>query len=383
MNRNYISLILLSFSLACDYSLRILAFTAIPLLAMEISGDDSLYSVPFSAVYFVALLATFPLSLAMQKFGRKKVFVFASGISTIGGLMILHSITTKNFALLVAGLGLTGIQLAAGFYYRFAAIELSPEGKAGRGISMVLAGGVIAALFAPSFGIYLKADGFYQLFTGYSALQFLVLLFILCVKFPKIEASKPTMTIFKGLIQKRKIYLPILAGVLSYNLMTFIMVASPGAMHHSGINYQGVSLVIQWHMLGMFLPSFFTGKLMEKWGGHKTLFWGGVITLGAIAANVSGQSLSYYWVGLFLLGLGWNLTYVAATGLLAKTYEPKEMSMAQGVNEVMILGTNTFTTSMAGIMVAHLGWTMVNWTILPFTLGIIFLAFYMRKQALA
>ena len=160
MNRNSISLVLLSLSLACDYSLRILAFTAIPLLAIEISGDSSLYSVPFSAVFFVALIATFPLSLAMQKFGRKSVFVFASGISTLGGLMILHSITTKNFTLLVAGLGLTGIQLAAGFYYRFAAIELSPAGKAGRGISMVLAGGVIAAIFAPSFGIYLKGDGF-------------------------------------------------------------------------------------------------------------------------------------------------------------------------------------------------------------------------------
>jgi MFS family permease len=258
-----------------------------------------------------------------------------------------------------------------GQYYRFTAAEVAPEDYRSRAISYVLAGGVIAAFAGPNLanwsrhsltaefaGSYAYLIGLYLLAFGFASL----------IQIPKpaaVSSSKEGRPL--SVIARQPAYLAaVVSAMVGYGVMNFIMIATPLAMHGYAHAFSDTAFVIQWHIFGMFIPSFFTGHLIRRFGIANIMLTG-ILLLGlCVLINSSGTTVTHFWIALVFLGLGWNFLFVGATTLLTETYSPNEKAKAQALNDFIVFGTVTITSFSSGAVQHALGWQTINMAVIPF-----------------
>jgi len=326
---------------------------------------------PLALLFLAQMATTIPASFYMAKVGRRLGFMTSSLFGLTGAAIMTGAVVTANFNLFCMGTALVGVFNGFGQYYRFTAAEVVPEDYRSRAISYVLVGGVIAAFAGPNLANWsrhlLSAEfaGSYACLIG---LYLLALGFASLLQIPKpAVVARSTSGRPLNVIASQPAYLVAVASALvGYGVMNFIMVATPLAMHGHAHAFSDTAFVIQWHILGMFVPSFFTGDLIRRFG-TANIMQTGIVLLGlCVLINFSGTTVTHFWSALVLLGLGWNFLFVGATTLLTQTYAPEEKAKAQALNDFIVFGTVTLTSFSSGAVLHALGWQTINLAVIPF-----------------
>ena len=352
-------------------SVNTLLLTASSIIGFELADNKALATLPLAIQFFSTMLVTIPASLLMNRIGRRNGFITSSVLGLTGSVLAIIAITEHSFVLYCLSTILFGIYTGFGNYFRFVATEVVPPEQSNTAISYVLAGGVLAAFIGPNLANYSKdvMDIAYQgSFIAVLMLYALNLFNILLIDLPKplniaIDAyTRPLSEI----VRQPVFIVALLSALIGFSMMSLLMTATPLAMKHEQHAFKDVAFVIQWHVLGMFLPSFFTGHLINKFGVENIIFAGGLFILACIGINLVGVSVWHFWLALFFLGLGWNFMFIGGTTLLTKTYNEAEKAKTQAINDFIIFSAVAFASLGAGVLQYQLGWVMVNISVAPF-----------------
>ena len=339
------------------------------LVGYRLAPDKALATLPLAAQMLASMLTSIPASLLMQRFGRRAGFLLGSSIGITGAGLATVAIVTGNFALFILGAALSGMFAGFGNYYRFAAADVATVDYRSTAISYVLAGGVIAAFIGPNLAHWTSAwlvapfAGSYLALTAILVLSFATQLFL--------DIPRPAREVYGsgrklGVIARQPVFMvAAIGGMLGYGIMALVMTATPLAMHDHHYAFSDTAFVIEWHVLGMFAPSFFTGHLIRRFGVLQVMLVGGVLSAVCVGINLAGTSLSHFWLALFLLGMGWNFLFIGATTLLTEAYTPEEKAKTQALNDFLVFGTVTVAVLSAGSLQHHLGWRAVNYGVMP------------------
>lgn len=342
------------------------------LVGQQLSSDPALVTLPVSLFSLGLALGTLPAAFIMRAFGRRNGYLLGAGFGMTAGLVAAFGIFTSSFIIFCLGTFIAGFYAAYVQSYRFAATDAATGALKARAISWVMVGGLIAAIIGPQLVIWtrdaLPDTPYAGSFISQAALALLAIPVLLLFRSPK--AAKAASTgdggrSLKEILLSPRYMLAVAAGVVSYGLMTFVMTAAPIAMVGHGHSVDHAALGIQWHVLAMFGPSFFTGLLITRFGKERVTAVGLlIIALSAIVA-LSGLDLTHFWISLILLGIGWNFGFIGATAMVAECHTPEERGKAQGANDFLVFGTVACASFFAGSLLHSSGWQTINWLIFP------------------
>ncbi|CAB3831958.1 Riboflavin transporter RfnT [Achromobacter mucicolens] len=301
----------------------------------------------------------------MQRFGYRLAFSLGAAVSFIGNLVIAWAIARSSFSLLTLGFILLGVYQGFGNFYRFAVVDAVDASHAARAISLVVAGGLLSAFLGPLFaqwgrdivdaGAY---AGSYLIQAAMSAAAIAVLSLLsiktTVVRKPARSAGLPMI------LGQPNLLVVVAAGAIAYAVMSMLMIATPLAMLGDGHAVASVTPVIQWHAVGMFAPSFFTGSLIQRFGPYRIVLAGYVLMVVNVLIAISGTSFAAYFSALLLLGVGWNFAFIGATALLAVSTKPRYLRKVQAVNEFAVFGLTALAGLSSGWVLSAFGWTALN-----------------------
>ncbi|MEZ8122864.1 MFS transporter [Vibrio splendidus] len=384
MNRN---VWLLSLCQALLMTGNILLISVIGLIGKQIAPSVSMITLPVALQFLGLMAATIPASLISGKLGRKRGFSIGNVVGITGASLATYALSQQNFYLFCFATFLLGIGIGFGTLYRFAAIEVCDENARHRAISISMAGGVLAAVLGPNLAIMSQQwsqDGLYiGAFASLIGLNILALLILQTIQFPKVSFnSQAPKADPLGVVVKAPNFIgAVFAAMVAYAVMNILMTATPLAMIGCGFDFTKAAGVIEWHVLGMFVPAFFTGSLIEKFGSRMMILAGGILFVVCIAINIHGESIWHFRAALVVLGVGWNFMFIAATGLFSQSYQSQNKAKAQAFNEFIVFGCVTITAMLSGWLESTAGWQNLNIYVLPFVLAVILLfAFSARKS---
>ncbi len=381
---------LLAFSQAMAMSGASLTVTTAALVGFELAEDKSLSTLPLAMQFIAVMLTSIPAAMIMNRLGRKPGFLISTLFAISGAAIAAWSIINQQFIGFVIGGVLIGMFNGFANYFRFAAADSVDFNHKSRAISLVLAGGVIAAVIGPNLAKYTQHSVQDADFAGsYAALIVLYVMAVLALSLLRLPHHKhdvdtgPEQRPLKEIIKQPEWVVAVICGMLGYGVMSFVMTATPLAMKHHAHDFSDTSFVIQWHVLAMFAPSFFTGSLIRKFGELSIMTMGALMGIACVIINLAGSSVSHFWIALFLLGISWNFLYVGATTLVTHTYHASERFKVQAVNDFIIFSTVAFASLSAGYLQHHYGWRSVNVGVLPLLaivlISIAYLKFSNRK----
>jgi MFS family permease len=382
MKRN---VFLLSISQALLITCLSLMLTTSALVGRALAENKALATLPFGLLFLSQMLSTIPASLYMGRVGRRLGFMTSALFGLTGAIITTAAIFAGTFVLFCAGTILIGVFNGFGQYYRFAAAEVSSEEFRSRGISYVLAGGVLAAFVGPNLANWSKhalSIEFAGSFASLILLYFLSLCIaaLLRIQRPARIAQENSGRPIFAIAGQRSYLVAVVSAMVGYGVMNFIMIATPLAMQGYAHPFADTAFVIQWHVFGMFAPSFFTGHLIRRFGTANVMLVGILLVGLCIGVNVAGTSVKHFWTALLFLGLGWNFLFIGATTLLTETYSSNEKSKAQALNDFMVFGTVTATSFSSGAVQHALGWQTVNLAVVPFLVPIFFANLWLRRN---
>jgi MFS family permease len=309
----------------------------------------------------------------MSRIGRQAGFIIGGVVSALGGAVCCFAVLQANFPLLVLGFAIIGAANAFTQQYRFAAADSgSPQVRA-KAISWVLAGGVASGIIGPQAVIFTKhlfdpipfAGGFLSI-VFLSGVGILVLFALSgAARRPAPVATRAGGRPLREIIRQPRFIISLICAIGSYGLMTLVMTAAPLAMVGCGLSQDDAALGIQWHVLAMFGPSFFTGALIARFGAE-TIVGAGLVLLAACAVvALLGLDVLHFWGALVLVGLGWNFGFIGATTMLTETYRPEERSKVQGFNDFVLFSFVAVASFSSGQLYATVGWAMINVVVFP------------------
>ncbi|MGK0272244.1 MAG: MFS family permease [Cocleimonas sp.] len=373
-NKIPFSVYLLAVCQALMMSVSTLLITASALVCLTLVENKALVTVPLSLQFLAMMLATAPASLIMGRYGRKFGFLLGSLFAIAGGLLLIYAVFNHSFYLFALGSFLVGIFNGFSSFYRFAAVELVDEINKAKAISYVLVGGVIAAFVGPNLANFgrgmFPAEEFVGAFV-YATILYVCVFFVLSViKFPPptIKKTKGSGRPLSEIIKQPTFIVAVICGMLGYGVMTYVMTATPLAMNHHQHEFSDTAFVIQWHVLAMFAPSFFTGSIIKRVGVINVLIAGTVLALACMLINLNGYSITHFWFALVALGLSWNFLFIGASTLLTETYQKQETAKAQAFNDFMVFSMVTLASLSSGYFQNIYGWQSVNYGALLFVL---------------
>lgn len=340
-----------------------------------LAASPSWATMPITAMVVGTALFTVPASLTMRKIGRRLGFAIASLVSAVAAFAAAYAIAVESFTLFCAAILFIGANLAFVQQYRFAAAESVDTHQVGKAVSLVLLGGVAAGYLGPEIARrtrdWLEYGHYSGTFIALGALYVIVALLLLFLREGKLQAvaaggvERP----LRRVVAQPTFVVAMMAGVVGYGVMSFVMTATPVSMHViDGHSLGMTAAVIQGHMMGMYLPSLFTGYTVGRWGATKVMVAGVVAQVACVLLALTGRQVLFYWAALVLLGVGWNFLFVAGTVLLTESYRPAERFKAQAANEFMIFAIQSVASLSAGSVLYLAGWEMVNLLTLPFLL---------------
>ncbi len=367
MNRN---VLLLSLAQALMMSVNSLMVTSAAIIGSHLATNKALATLPLALQFVAVMLTTIPASMLMARVGRKMGFLLATLIGIIGGACGVIGIYLDSFLLFCIGTIGTGMYTGFGNYFRFAATEVTPAEKKNTAISYVLAGGVLAAVIGPNLA-NLSKDLFAITYLG--TLLSVIFLYglnginFLFMKLPKPVARdfRQTTRPMKQIASQPTFIVAVASAAIGYSVMVLLMTATPLEMTHQRHQFSDVAFVIQWHVLGMFVPSFFTGQLINRFGAQRIILCGASLMILCILLNFSGSTVSHFWAALLLLGIGWNFMFIGGTSLLTETYSSEESAKSQALNDFVVFSSAACASFGAGALLHSLGWQLVNYAVVP------------------
>lgn len=382
MNKN---VVLLAFCQGLITTGNILLVTISALVGKALSPSTTFITFPVAMQMLGLLVTTIPASLIMAKTGRKLGFSLGNSIGISGAVLGFFSLLASQFWLFSFATFLIGIGIGFATLYRFAAIEASD--KPAVAISTVMASGVVAAILGPNLAVWVNHHhptlNYANAFIALAFLYSIALMLLQLVKFNEVSHSQNNgeSRPLKTIISAPKFMTAVFIAMVSYTVMNLLMTATPLAMHRHGFDLAQSALVIEWHVLGMFLPSFFSGKLIERFG-QVTMMYAGIVLIALCCfVNLLGLSHWHFLAALFLLGVGWNFMFISATQMVSQTYLPQERAKAQATNEFLVFSMVTLSALSAGWLEATVGWQTLNLVTLPILLlTIAWLTIYKIKQ---
>ncbi len=334
--------------------------------------DKSLATAPVTGYNVGVALGALPAAAIIRAAGQRNGFMTGTLVTALGGALAAFAIYQTNFWLFALGMALIGVGGSFVQQFRFAAADNAPPEFKARAISFVLAGGVITAILGPQIVIFTRELLAPYMFAGsFAAIPVVALVGALILsQLPRqmkgqgvIDTS--TARPLSEIIAQPRFIVGLTCGVGSFALMVFVMTGAPLAMVGCGFTTDQATLGISWHVMAMFAPSFFTGKLIARYGVEKIVALGLIILIASGLIALSGIKLWQFWTSLILLGLGWNFGFIGATAIVADTYRPSEKARTQGFHDLVLFSSTAFASLMAGVSYNSGGWDLLNWIIFP------------------
>nr|WP_298140790.1 MFS transporter [uncultured Pseudomonas sp.] len=372
---------------ALYWSCNLIGITLTSLVGLQLAPLNILATLPLALLVLGNLLTVQPLSVFMQRHGRRLGLVLGAGGGIVGGLLGALGVWLNDFTLFcLAGLPLGAYQASA-MYYRFAALEAVDCAQHGRASACVIGGGVLAAVVAPSLAIW-SQGALSRPFVGAYLMMATLAAIALALMTQLREGVAPLPSrrgwaVVRELLGRPQIRAAIATTAVGHGLMIMIMTATPLAMQFCGLSIGDATQVIQWHMLGMFLPAFVAGQLVDKLGSARVAVLGSMILLTSAGIALSGLAKEYFLLSTFLLGLGWNLMLIAGTTMLASAHSAVERGNAQGLMELSNGTVAASASFAAGALISTLGWSAVNIGILPLVAVVLLTLLPLRGKTLA
>jgi MFS family permease len=360
---------------ACQALLLTANVTVIALAGLvghSLAENKALATLPVSTFIIGVALTTIPASQWMRRVGRRHGFMTGTGFGILGALICSYAVLTANFWLYCFGTVFLGTNNAFGQQYRFAAAESATSEFKAKAISWVLAAGIVGGVIGPESTKVTK-----DLFAPHSFLGTYLAVVVLCafamallsrLDLPRTSAEKrgETGRPLCEIMRQPVFIVAVLGAMVGYAVMNLVMTAGPLAMIACSIPYASTIFVVEWHIIGMFAPSFFTGSLIQRFGVLNIMLAGVVLLFGSVAAAVTGISFVHFWTSLFLLGIGWNFLFVGGTTLLTESYTAAEKAKTQGMNDFLVFGSVAVASLSSGGLLHFFGWNAVNLGAVPF-----------------
>lgn len=355
------------------------------LVGLALAPVGWMATLPITGYVVGAALSALPVARLQARWGRQRTFQLGLAVAFISAGLCAWAVYEQSFWGLVAATVFAGFYSANGALYRFAGPELVDVSHRERALSWVLAGGVAGAFLGPELAT-LSRDWVPVPFVGaYLALMGVALVgggIMTFIKFPPVSAPKadaPPGRTLRELARQPDYLVAVAAAALGYGIMNLLMASTPIAMQQCQLPFASAAWVLKWHVLGMYVPSFFTGHLIQRFGPRPIMLVGALLNLACVAVALSGIDLMHFLVALTALGVGWNFLYTGASSLLTRTYRPEEKTLAQGGMDSAVFWTMALSSFSSGALITTQGWTWLNWgSLLP--IGLVLLALLIRRR---
>ncbi|MFC0337629.1 Predicted arabinose efflux permease, MFS family [Kushneria avicenniae] len=346
----------------------VMSVTMAAIVGAEIAGNETLATLPYGFQFLTLMLATYPASRLMSQLGRRSGFLIGNAFLALSGGTGYLAVQGESFVLLTLSHGALGIYIAFANFNRFAATDGLRDSLKSRAMSLVVAGGVLAAIIGP------LASAMFRDIPGYSHFALSYSLFIplailsscIAVLLPEstshAPSAKTTDTERPGrILGQRRVLLAIAVSALGYGIMNLLMIQASLQMHAHAPPFDDVNTAIQWHVLAMFIPSFFTGRLIDRFGHQAMISLGLGLLITTALLNVATQGWFNMTLALIVLGLGWNFTYIGGGALLANTVGDSALAMRlQGINDMAIAVMATLGAFLPAVLQTTIGWQGTN-----------------------
>jgi MFS family permease len=362
------------------------------LVGQQLSSNPAASTLPVSIYQLGLALSTLPAAWIMNRMGRRAAYVLGAILGVISGVVAAQGIAHSDFVTFCIGTALAGFYAACVQSYRFAATDMVSEpAQQAKAISRVMIGGLIAAIIGPQVVIWtrdaLPATPFAGSFYSQAALALLALPLLMGLRLPPPQSKKAVVGDARPLgeiARTPQFVVACAAGVVSYGLMAFLMTAAPMAMVGCGHSVGEAAMGIQWHVLAMFVPSFFTGKLIARYGKQPVTALGLLMIGAAGVLALMGLDIFHFWGSLILLGVGWNFGFIGATALLTECYRPSERAKVQALNDFLVFGTVAVASFGSGQLLHSAGWNGINIGMLPLlAVVLVLLGLHSQRRAKA
>ncbi len=331
-----------------------------------LAPSQALATLPIS-IFVVGMAAcTLPAGAIARRHGRRAAFLTGTGCGVLTGLLAALAVVLGSFWLFCLGTFFGGAYAAVVLSFRFAAADCVPAARRPRALSAVMAGGVFAGIIGPQLVTYTmdlwQPYLFAATFLAQAAVAAVSALVLLGVRVPMPTAAEVAGGRPLGAIMRQPRFITaVICGIVSYTLMNFIMTAAPLAMRLCGLSQEASNLGLQWHIIAMYAPGFFTGRLITRFGAPRVVTAGLTLTAVSAAIGLMGVDVMHFWLTLILLGLGWNFGFVGASALVLECHRPEERTRAQSLNDFLVFGTMAVGSFSSGSLLTAYGWDTVLW----------------------
>ena len=335
------------------------------LVGLSLAPYGWMATLPLMAYVVGGALSTVLVSQTQSRFGRKVSFQLGLAVAMLSALLCCYAVYDKNFWLLVAATIVAGYYNANAQLYRFAAAELAAPNYKEKAISLVMAGGLLGAVLGPNLASRTRSlldAPFAGAYLSLAVVALVAMALLAYVTFP----PAPAKTALNGgrplseIMRQPVFIVAAAAGALGYGVMNLLMAATPIAMQMCGLSFSDTAWVLEWHVIGMFAPGFFTGHLIKRFGTLPVMAVGLALSVACVLIALSGVEFQQFLLALFLLGLGWNFLFTSATALAITAYRPEEKDKAQGALNFCVFAVLAISSLTSGVLVTTQGWTLLN-----------------------
>ena len=340
------------------------------IIGSQLAPSPGLATVPIS-IFVVGMAAgALPAGWIARVRGRRLAFISGTGCGCLCGLLAALAVVMASFPLYCAATFLGGLYAAVAQSYRFAAADGASAAFRPKAVSLVMAGGVFAGFIGPQLVTFTMDVWAGYLFAASYLAQAAVALIAMAVA-GTVDMDKPTAASTEGardlvdIVKQPAFVSAAFCSVVAYALMNLVMTSAPLAMRICGFQPVDSNFVIQWHIVGMYLPSFFTGWLIARLGVARIVVAGLALLAGAAATGLAGIGLAHFSIGLIVLGVGWNFAFIGASAMVLETHRPSERNKVQAFNDFLVFGTMALGSFSSGQLLAVYGWASVNWVVFP------------------
>jgi MFS family permease len=340
------------------------------IVGATLAPDISLATVPLSMFVVGLATGTLPTGAISRAYGRRVAFMIGTGCGVLTGLLAAFAILRGSFVLFCCATFLGGLYGAVSQSYRFAAADGASAAYRPKAVSWVMAGGVFAGVLGPQL-VQWTMDIWPPYLFAFSFVAQAVVAVIAMAVLSGVDAPKPAAADLHGgrplfeIARQPRFIAAAICGVVSYPMMNLVMTSAPLAMKMCGLSVSDSNFGIQWHIVAMYGPSFFTGSLIARFSAPKIVAFGLLLEATAATIGLSGITAMHFWATLIVLGVGWNFSFVGASALVLETHRPQERNKVQAFNDFLVFGVMALGSFSSGQLLANYGWSAVNLVVFP------------------